>query len=779
MTVPTTTTHSDLTTHVGIHLFIISFGCLAPLLILADTSLFETTKVSIVIAVQVCGGATMWRLFRTRQVSSLPELLAMGLALGSFVSLLSFLALRSTALREIAWCVPWILIAILGWIPKIRVRIGASEIEKTSPFTIFIIAIATLVSLTYWWWWLWPMIPAITVVRFVVFSRRFTKVLNVIATLLLLTPLIALTVWFRKFNLDWWVFSNDQVFSESLSHSLVIFGPKENIQFVGEPLSYHWFSLAWAGMTTKAGAIGPWVVVTKVLPICSLFGAICLTWACTRELTRSRLTPTLSLLVLVLCSNPFSANPFRVFHSPTFFFSMVWLLGFTFIFILGINSRIKGAGFLLGLMLAASLGGKVSSGAVAFCGFMLCAVASIALVRNRNSTRFILKGFIWSIVACLVIYFAVYSSETIGSDSILGWGFGKIGSHVGLATWGARTIFRVSGWIGAIAGITPAGSIIFVLFLLPSTRRRIEPFYFLGALLSSLIFISIFSNGGASQLYFYYSAMVVAPIGIGWSLDEQLGQFRSMVSNKQVLAALGAGFLVSILTWLLWDWTPPGFDSQKTVIALRMSLLLALWISAFVIPFFLVPLKGGTKQGHPILLIRVFFASLILIAGSISFGTLERFDVLRNISTRSAMSQSDPNLITGSIGHREALAWLQKNSKKEDIVATNRFCIPNQSQCSSRWFLVSALSQRRMLIEGGYWGGDPPINVRDRVNFSRDFGEKPTYLGLVWLREHDVSWVFIDYAAQSSGLRSWEPFGTTMFSNDVASIVQLSQQLQP
>ena len=143
------------------------------------------------------------------------------------------------------------------------------------------------------------------------------------------------------------------------------------------------------------------------------------------------------------------------------------------------------------------------------------------------------------------------------------------------------------------------------------------------------------------------------------------------------------------------------------------------------------------------------------------------------------MSQSDPNLITGSIGHREALAWLQKNSKKEDIVATNRFCIPNQSPCISKWFLVSALSQRRMLIEGGYWGGDPPINVRDRVNFSRDFGEKPTYLGLVWLREHDVSWVFIDYAAQSSGLRSWEPFGTTMFSNDVASIVKLSQQLQP
>ena len=776
---PITATKCGLSTNVGVRLFIISFGCLSSLLILADTSFSDTLKVSIVVAVQVCGGATIWRLFRPQQVSTIPELLGMGLALGSFVSLLSFLALRSTVLEEIAWCVPWIFIAILGLTPKIKDRIVKSEIEKTSPLTIFVIAIATLISLSYWWWWLWPMVLATIVVHFVILSRRSNHSLNILATAFLLMPLLALTVWFRKFNLDWWIFSNDQVFSESLTHSVVVFGSKENIQLVGEPLSYHWFSLAWAGMTTKAGTIGPWVVITKVLPICSLFGAISLTWACTRELTRSRLAPILSLIVLVLCSNAFRANPFRVFHSPTFFFSMVWLLGFTLVFILGINSRIRGSGFLLGLMLAASLGGKVSSGAVAYCGLMLCAVASVALVQNRFLMRFILQGFMWSTVACLVVYLSVYSSETIGSDSKIGWGFGEIGAHFGLANWGGRDIFRVSGWIGSIAGITPAVSPIFVLFLLPSTRRRIEPIFFLGALLSSLVFVSVFTNGGASQFYFYYSAMVVASIGIGWSLDEQWGQVQSLITKTYLLTALSVGSTVSILTWLLWNWTPPGFGSQKTVIALRMSLLLTLWICALLIPFFITSCNKKFKQEQPLLFIRVLLASMILVASSISFGALERFDVLRSFSARPAKSQYDPNMIMGSIGHREALSWLQKNSKKDDIVATNRFCIPNQSPCISKWFLVSALSQRRMLIEGGYWSGEPPIEIRDRVNFSRDFGEKPTYLGFAWLREHGVSWVFIDYAAQSSGLRSWEPFGTTMFSNDVASIVKLSQQLQP
>ena len=151
---PITATKCGLSTNVGVRLFIISFGCLSSLLILADTSFSDTLKVSIVVAVQVCGGATIWRLFRPQQVSTIPELLGMGLALGSFVSLLSFLALRSTVLEEIAWCVPWIFIAILGLTPKIKDRIVKSEIEKTSPLTIFVIAIATLISLSYWWWWL-------------------------------------------------------------------------------------------------------------------------------------------------------------------------------------------------------------------------------------------------------------------------------------------------------------------------------------------------------------------------------------------------------------------------------------------------------------------------------------------------------------------------------------------------------------------------------------------------------------------------------------------------
>ena len=532
-------------------------------------------------------------------------------------------------------------------------------------------------------------------------------------------------------------------------------------------------------MTTKAGAIGPWVVITKVLPICSLFGAISLTWACTRELTRSRLAPILSITVLVLCSNAFRANPVRNFHSPTFFLSMVWLLGFTLIFILGINSRIRGAGFLLGLMLAASLGGKVSSGAVVFCGFMLCAAASIVLVQHRFYMRFMLKGAIWLSISCLFVYFAVFSSQSVGSDSVIGWGFGEIGIHAGLAPWDVRNIFRFSGWIGALAGITPSVFPIFVLFLLPATRRRVESFYFLGVVISGLIFLSVYTNDGAAQLWFYYSAMVVASIGVGWSLDEQWGQLRSFVTKFQFATALSVGFVTSILTWLLWNWTPPGFDSQKTVIALRMVFLLSLWIGALVIPFFITAHNKRFKQEQSIMLHRVFFASLILITSSISFGTLERFDVLRNISARSVTSQNDPNLITGSIGHREALAWLQKNSERDDIVATNRFCISSESKCTAKWFLVSALSQRRMLIEGGYWYEDPPEKIKDRVNFSRNFGEEPTYLGLDWLRKNGVSWVFVDYAAQSSGLRSWEPFGTTMFSNDVASIVKLSQQLQP
>lgn len=774
--------HGETVGQVTTRLFIASFAGLASLTVLANTLVADTLRVSLVVAVQVCTGATMWRLFRPRQICTMPELFGMGLALGSIVSLLSSQMLRVTPLNKVAWALPTILFAILIGLPRFRDRLASSRTEKTSPLTFLVITTATLIALAFWWWWLWPIVPAPTVLYFLITVRTTRKSLTIPPAALLLFGMVALAIWFRGFNSTWWVFSNDQVFSESLSTSLAVWGPNENIQLVGESISYHWLALAWAGMTTQAGGIGSWVVITKVLPILSLVGATCLTWTCTRAITRSRLAPTISVFVFVLASNPFNLTPTRFIHSPTFIFSMIWLLGFTLILIEGINLRIRGGGFLLGLMMAASLGGKVSSGAVAFGGFALCLVASLVFIRNKRLTRFLLTSAAWLTVACLVTFLVLYRNQTIGAGSGLNglrWGFAEIGAHSGIANWDSSMLVRSIAWSGVIAGITPAMAPIFILFLLPSTRHRAELYYFVGAILSSLVLVSIFNQSGGSQLYFFLAGLVVSSIGVGWALGEGWDQLRTHVARKQVVIAILVGVCFSVLSSLLWNWTPSRFDPYRSSFVIKLMLQLLLWTSVLVASLLLCRHKDTAIERHSTYRIRAYVATVILIASAMSFGIVQRYDMTRNFGHKVAIDANDPDLATGSKDHIAALTWLRNHSNVDDVVATNRFCIPGIESCISKWFLVSALSHRRMLIEGGYFDAtQPPSWAADKIKYSQDFAEHSTRKGTDWLVNHGVSWVFVDYVAQSSGIRTWEPYGTTMFSNSAVSIVKLHQRLQ-
>ncbi len=769
-------------------LFIVSFLGLASLVLLADTSISETLRVSFVVALQVCTGATIWRLFRPKQISTMPELVGMGLALGSFVSLLSNQAFRGSALNEVGWALPTIFLGILLSVPRMRSRLASSQMEETNPFTFFTITTSTLIAMTTWWW-LWPLVPAPfaiylilamqnkpdQITRPTIFENFSKSIISVIV--LSQVGMVALAIWLREFNSRWWIFSNDQVFSESLSTSLTVWGPNENIQRVGESLKYHWFSLAWAGMTTQAGGIGPWTVISKVLPICSLFGATCLTWTCTKAISKSKFAPTISLIVFALASNPFGFVPTVYFHSPTFLFSMIWLLAFSLILIEGINSRLSGTSFLLGLMLAASLGGKVSSGAVAFGGFALCLVASLIFNREKRLIRFLLTCAIGLGIALLVTYLMIYRSETIGAESNLSLGIADIGVRLGIARLDSPFFIRFVAWLGVIAAIVPAVIPTFVLFFLPSTRRRPEFYYFVGAISSGLFFVSIFKHDGASQLYFFLAGTVIASIGTGWALGDGWEQLRTLISRMQLTVAIVLGVIVSVVSSYLWNWTPSGIDQYRFSFSVKIALQLLLWVTALVGSFQIYGARQSADKKQPSHLIRVYIVSLILISSSISYGVVQRYGMFIKIDRREITDLSDPNLVTGSVGHIAALNWLRNNSDQNDVVATNRFCIPGAVPCISKWFLVSALSQRRMLLEGGYFDESnlPNTSEAEKINYSKEFAENPTQLSTDWLLRQNVRWVFVDFLAQDSGRRSWEPYGTTLFSNDVVSIVSLHQ----
>jgi len=130
----------------------------------------------------------------------------------------------------------------------------------------------------------------------------------------------------------------------------------------------------------------------------------------------------------------------------------------------------------------------------------------------------------------------------------------------------------------------------------------------------------------------------------------------------------------------------------------------------------------------------------------------------------------------------EALSWLRSNSKKGAVIATNQGLCADEYTCQidqSR-FLISAFSQRRVLIEGPRFvvGGFPYPNwVKDRISLSLRFHATPNSKDLRTLRDFGVAWFYDFHPSASDALpdRRWMEYGSIRFKNRSVTIVELNQ----
>ena len=183
--------------------------------------------------------------------------------------------------------------------------------------------------------------------------------------------------------------------------------------------------------------------------------------------------------------------------------------------------------------------------------------------------------------------------------------------------------------------------------------------------------------------------------------------------------------------------------------------------------------------------IRIFFKResnpsgvLVLFAVFILFGIFHRTSSIDSYFNNFTDSeQSEP--ISGSPDRVAALTWLRNNSDETDIVATNRFCIPGVEACDMKWYLVSAISKRRMLVEGAREPVlDPGALVDEKISASIEFGQSPSKQSYEFLRNFNTQWFVVD-ASMSNLNPTWEPYASVEFENAEMKILRLKNNLQP
>lgn len=741
---------------------------------MSGVSIIDAVKLSMFIAIQVSGGTALWYWVNGYRHIELPEAIGMGIALGTSITTLSQYLLRETPVSDFSWVVPMIFfLPLLMKSNRIytdlkSLKTDAVYEDVTSLIVIFTLTVLAMAAL---WWWLYPLVLALTFVSFIRYQCKKsgwkTNRVNFLSLLLSLTGFVVSFALSRQ-NDFWTVVSNDQVFSESLSWSLFTWGNNDSPFAAGTPISYHWFVLLWSGITSSATNAETWVVVSRVLPIVSFFGMFCLLWSMSRRMYERISAPVVAILFLIFYSNNYGFSLTRYIASPTFLFSCIWLLAFAnTAFAFYRKPSIKYA-VLSSFLLFMTFGGKVMNGAVGLSALLFAlSIWFFAKPLNPDRIKISLLAAL-SIASLVLIYFFMYSKNQPGNLNTLTIQ-SMLPVQLGLLPPGSNPdhLFIVNSFLFAsmMMPLVAVGFYAVKKFF----RAQFEVWFITGSILSGLVLSFFTSNPGSSQLYFWLASAVIASLMIpAIFYDGEFTGYKFKVLVPLVVFALFAAY-VNLEIWSASNLKETLNDSLKTKFGGLLISVLIVSVTSTVFWIFAKNKNWLDIRYQHTLILSVF------VLFNMAIGVNQQITKLIDSSQIEKSDQTSPNLITGSEDQLLVLNWIRSNTDEADVVATNRFCIPGLGYCISKWQLVSAVSHRRMLFEGGYYEipSIPDFEMFNRYHLSNQFGSSPSPLGLKQLCAYGVKWYFYDHSV-AEPLGTWEPYATTQIQNEGVSLLRLN-----
>jgi hypothetical protein len=298
---------------------------------------------------------------------------------------------------------------------------------------------------------------------------------------------------------------------------------------------------------------------------------------------------------------------------------------------------------------------------------------------------------------------------------------------------------------------------------------------------SSLIFVTIHTFH-QKTLNLFIPLVITILAGIGGTLlletwgDSQLFLLYSVIPFIGVLLASVAFYKETELKTDKILLITLGLLGQPVLFALFSSFVpraqvlrtFTLWAIATVFVFLITVVIAKIKQ-------KSVFAYLLTVSLSIGmFSGLTKFD------QKAYSLPEHPYSI--SVGTYEIANYLKKESNKNDLIATNRHCagLEENQTCTARQFALSALSERRVFLEGWSYTtcplAEPILNKywkEDSWKVNQDFFISPTTENFEILRKSGVDWLVVDITRPS--LSNYEPFAELVKTSGNVSLWQVTE----
>ena len=734
---------------------------------------------TLVVGVQTLTGVRSYQRYLGSATVTIFEYISIGFAIGAALSVLSALFLQPILNPSIGWVIPSIVVLAVSKIDRdhpIRARFDSTGIEWLGVVSIAFLYLAQDSH--------WPtaVFSAGTCV-FIAFTCRPKKVwirtsVFTVATAGFIGGIVA-SVYNRP---PFWHYLTDdfRVF-ESLSRSIWDYGPQDEFGTLGTiGAQYHISTYAYSGLLDRISGASTFIVLNRAMLVLTALLLSTIVWAFFRRDGGKNRMINLGLAAMFPLFFDYS------FTSPSYCFGLFFYLVGVF-FWTDHQPRVKPwlqvfIGFFITVFIMTT---KISNMPVVLSG--LGVLALYALARKPTWAKSALINFTTTLVTTGIYFFMFLANGRTSSQLESMYAFGYARRIAGDLVTISDPVARISASLmyTSLYIVLPIVSVLYFF----SLHRRLHPqlLIFVLPAIPLLLITALFGGADASG-YFVLASLGVLNTALIVFVSKYFSDFNWRVRESQQMAIFAA---IAGLLGLLTNRSIAYFNGGTAKEILIRSILQSHWVGALFLSLIAYGLfrvgKNGKKQSFLIL----FIVAELMCFTSINVMLLDRLTKGPELTVEESAT---------AIGTTDEIAvgrWLQTNTDKSSLIATNHFCGP---ACSGAdWFendslrlndtyifpesptgygtfnfTLSNYAERRFLIEGARFllvNGMPREDVRERMNVALAFANEPSEASFSSLQNFGVDYFVID--KQSTTQRDWGLTTSKMYENDTFIVLEM------
>lgn len=555
----------------------------------------------------------------------------------------------------------------------------------------------------------------------------------------------------------WWGLnrgSDDQIYSESLSWAISTHGPFSNPLANGVELNYHWFSLAWAGLTSRLGGLDPFFVTLHVVGPVGLIGTAAIIVAILRHLKVGRIGIAIAIVV-AFASSTFP-EPTRLVYvlntsnvaSHLWFALTIWLI----VRYLDVPNFTRGSAVVFATVV--TFLAKIPYGVSLLTGLGLVGIVAIT---SRQHIRQHVSVAIAATATTAMAYIVFISPPAWRAA-----GF-RLGNSLGGLVEQGDQLTKLLTVIMALV-VIHAWLIVPLLSGIRGLRHgpSIEVFL-VGAAAAGLLRFLL--DGATSENYFLSAAVV--PVALLAATRE--GDVRDAFTYRHRRRTLAQLTTIGIGSFLILVIMNRQFDSQTNQVKL---VVLSSFASVAILIFAIRSVRQSNSK---------WFTQLFL--GVVALGVAQFMGSLVS-SDHSRLSHDRQYVTTAQI---QGLTWLREHATRDDVIATNISLCRDGQEClvETGRSIVSAFSRHMAFVEGprsivgagpNPAGGRPfPEWLEERIALALNASEDLNAVDLEKLRCSDVDYIVISPITHTNDTTS-PPWLTSVYANSEISIFELASK---